>query len=349
MKNPLALIPGTKAHVDKTVERLFGEEMFDRTTLSESESRVLEASKKDKYGPAILESARARYLGAVVGAIAPYDFLLIGSVILASSAASTTGAWYNITLKEMKAQFEKMGLNLTSKLLKSDMLANAFAMYTGIGFGYKAIALPAIQDMVQEPNAINGIRATVALLISGTIHKVLESILSNKEEASIQFDYNDATLAGMTEEQQRFFAKAVSEVGGALDNLKTITNPIQTNRAAHKCIRSLTDLVRKFDVQGTHSETFQKIDSLMDGQEKNYDTGLKPFMHMFSDIITKLSSIVNLTPAMIAKLEEKARIISLWANEENEHTQAQFVAVVTETVPIIFDLFERNGERALKS
>lgn len=335
-------IPGTEAHADNVVREAFKGDEFDESNLTTSEAAILEQSLKEKYIPAMRNSMRAKYLGLVIGALAPFEFLLIGAVTLAASASSTTGAWYSITLKEMKAKFEKMGLNLSSKLLKADMMANALSMYSGVGFAYRKIAYPEVEELINHPSTVNALRATVALVASGLIHGSIRSIIRNKETASIQFDFNDATLGGMTEEQQRFFSHAINEVNLAMSDIKSSRDNIALNRATLKCLTELQKLIKKFDIEDAHKETFAEIEAGLKSQENEYGENLDPFLQLAITTLEKILGVLDLEDEQRKAFLSKVQAIS------TTNTPQKFIAILSDIIPEITKFLEGKGEKGVK-
>ena len=346
----LGRIPGTSAHAKRRTERLFSDDNFNSSELTTYEAGVLDDSIQEKYIPSLTKSHRARVAGALIGVVAPVEFLLIGAVTLAASASSTTGAWYSITLKEMKEKFERMGLNLTSNLLKADMLANSLSMYAGVGLAHRTIAYPAVTEAFQNPNQETIVKATISCIASGIVHLKLEEILRNKEDASIQFDYNDATLAGMTEEQQRFFSKAVSEVEGALTTLPNQEQGVNLNRKLFACVRALSELVQKFDAENRHEGSFQEIADTLSGQQDSYDADMKPFVDLVVRVVSELVKVLDFDEELSGAITSKMDILTkLDTQPDNGNESAQTViAVVSDALPEIIKFIEQRGEKGIR-
>lgn len=345
----LERIPGTQEHGERKAAKLFSEAEFSHDDLTGHEAGVLAESVEAKYVPALVTSFRARIKGLIVGVVAPYEFLLIGAVTLAASAAGTTGAWYSITLKEMKAKFENMGLSLTSKLLDSDMLANSFSIYAGVGFAYKSIAFPSLKKFISDPTKENFLEFAVAVAVTGIIHGTLEGILSKKEAASIQFDFNDATLAGMTEEQQKFFSKAVSEVEGAQSGFQVGETGTATNRRIFKCATTLSALVQKFDVSGAHAAVFGEVGKELGELEDNYEADTKPFIELFVSVVEKVVSILILEEATSKRISGKVKLLKELAEGDDDDTPQKVVAIITDTIPEVIKFMEQKGEKGIKA
>jgi hypothetical protein len=339
-------IPGTEAHVDARINKVFDDTNFDPEALTTHEAVVLEESVEEKYKPSLVASERTRYLGAVIGAIAPYEFLLIGAVTLAASAFSTTGAWYSITLKEMKEKFEGMGLSLTEKLLKADMIANSLSMYAGVGFAYREMVGSAVQDMVNDPNAVNAIRAAVSLVGAGAVHGALETILKNKEEASVQFDFNDATLAGMTEAQQKFFAQAVSDIQKELDGLDAQKPGVNFNRALLRSVNALIDMVETIDVEGIYRYKFAALDESSNELASDYNDEPKKFIAFLASTLMEVVNMLDFDEEQVEQFKKQLGSLT----KENGGDQSVYnlaSAVVADVLPQITGLVQDRGEKAI--
>jgi hypothetical protein len=277
--------------------------------------------------------------------VAPYEFLLIGAVVLAASASSTTGAWYSITLKEMKEKFEGMGLSLTSKLLKADMTANSLSMYAGIGFAHRLIAYPAIMEFVQDPNEVTFAKALTFVLVSGLLHNKIGGILRDKENASVQFDYNDATLAGMTEEQQKFFAEAISDVRKELDGVKNLDSGVNYNHTVYRCVNALTFMVQGCDIHERHQNVFDEIKQLGNGLAENYESNLEPFAEYFLQVVTRLIDVLDFEEGV--KMLLKSQLKQLDASDNQEGSHQKLSAIAANVIPVITKFLQEKGEKGV--
>lgn len=347
----LKFIPGTHEHATRRVNWLFNDANFSSPELTGREAAVLQESEDRKYIPAVVSSQRARYFGALVGMFAPEQFLLIWAVTLAASAAATTGAWYSITLKEMKNKFEKMWLNLTWDLLKADLMANSLWMYAWIGLAHKTIAFPSIVDAIQNPTKENIIKCLFDLWLSWGIHFILKRILHFKENSSIQYDFNDATLAGMTEEQQRFFSKAISEVHNLLWKLQSPEHSTSFNRTFFWCTQALCQLVKKFDTENVHENVFKDIDLEISRQSDNYSLEFIPFIDLFVWIVKKLIWILNIDNSVQSQISNKIWLIKKLKSSNTDdpiHNNNKIVAIVSDIIPIIVQFLEQKWEKGIK-
>ncbi len=340
----LSYIPGTSSHAERKVSWFFSSETFDHEELTTSEVWLLDESKDDKYIPAIQEWCRSRYQWLLIWALAPYEFLLIWIVLLSASANSTTWAWYSITLKEMKEKFEGMWLSLTSRLLSSDVSANALATYAGIGFAYKKLIYDSLIEFSSKPDSSSFIRFISGVWVTALIHTKLEKILANKEQASIQFDFNDATLAWMTEEQQKFFSKSINEVSGQLDRLRQSTSDIEMTRSILWVSRSLIELIRVFDIENLYDNNFKNLEQTLSAEEDNYTWDIPRFLWIMEEVFWKILTICNFSTDVKDQVQGKIWVL----HDKTNHSPDIVQSLLNDIVPVMMKEIERFWEKIIK-
>lgn len=342
----LEFVPWTDAHAKKKVESLFSSKTFDHDQLTTGEAWLLSESINDKYIPSIKEGARSRYHGLIIWTVAPYEFLLLGLVLLSASANSTTGAWYSITLKEMKQKFEWMWMSLTTKLLWSDISANALATYAGIWFAYKALIFNNLMAFAQNPTVSGFVQLAGWIWVTALIHSKLEWILSRKEDASIQFDFNDATLAGMTEEQQKFFSKSINEVTQSLERLSGDKSNIELGRVIYGTMKSLVDIVKVFDVEGRKNTEFSEIYKDLADLENNFKAEIDNYFELPNKIFDKLSVICDFSESLKIKFKSYSELLSFTADNEEDRRNA-VIAGLHEIIPLVMGELEDGWEKII--
>lgn len=324
-------IPGTREHATKRVDRLFGKELIDMDKLSPSDRNTLQDSITTKYVSGIVASYMARYLGLVVGMVAPEAFLLLGAVTLSSPANSTTGAWFSITLEKIKKQLNALGMDLTTKLLKADMSANALSIFSGIGYACRTIAYPALRDAMEDPTLSSISRATFLGIVTALLSHSLVRVLDNKEDAAIQFDFNDATLTGSAEAMKRYYESYVS-VNGVIKELPK-SEGILLYRSIYEVLKAIVkmiDDINLIETIGVDENKLSNIKGRIANLENEYEDS-KLFIVTFIDAVRILLNVLG--DEAKTTVENKLQILS--NASENDNSEQKVKAIITDTVNII--------------
>jgi hypothetical protein len=167
--------------------------------LTSREDAIIQESIEQKYAPALRNSL-------VLTFIAAPGFLLSNAAetiaVLAVISSVTGIAWFTISLKEVKEKFSRFGLELTKNMLQAFFITVFLLTVVSVQSLFGSSVLIA---QLRDNSVISVIAYSITLV-------VILYVVYKLTMATIQFDANDAMLAGSTDVAKQFFEHAQSSL-----------------------------------------------------------------------------------------------------------------------------------------
>ena len=198
--------------------RLFFRELDGTVTgLTEEEARTRDESVRQKYVPALRNASIGTIIATPSLLLVPKAELL-GSLIPVAMVAGT--AWFSISLSTMKAKFQQLGLALTRRILE------AFLTSLGILFVVCIIAFMPLETCATRlellPAGGRLLLVDLGLLVVARIFYLLLA-------GALQYDINDAMLAGQNEVAEKYYRSMLGELSRSAHQLRSATRLDEAN------------------------------------------------------------------------------------------------------------------------